>query len=353
MPDGRQGGLKGRACCTAGCVLLAGAVCLSAMAVPARAADPSDRPPGDQALERLRKDRDNLLVQTKRLLRENRELTAVKGDFDRIAREKESLLADRERMMRRMGVLEEEIEEEKKATERAQRKGEDLRSRRDDLVEEMKRLEKFLAEARSDSGIAKLEEMMTSLKTEKEDLNSRFEGTQAALTQLQKKSREETTEFEDRLKKSRAEFEKEIKGYQDRLQKLQEEHAKEVKEKDALGQELANLPKAFTRMASESGRFTRGAADRHYNLGVFYAKNGEYRRAVAEFEEALRIKPHHAYALYNLGHLYAMHMVDRQKSVHYFREYLKVSPDAKDRDLVRRYILSWEPMTRKGGAKAQ
>ena len=40
----------------------------------------------------------------------------------------------------------------------------------------------------------------------------------------------------------------------------------------------------------------------HYNLGVFYIENQEYKLAVDEFEEAIAIDPKDDYAHFNLGY---------------------------------------------------
>ena len=138
---------------------------------------------------------------------------------------------------------------------------------------------------------------------------------------------------------------KEIEDAERRLAELRKKYDDAVKENKALGRELVRLPGKFTEVARENRRLAQATADRHYNLGVFYARNGQHERAVAELEETLRIMPDYAYALYNLGHIYAKYLVDKEKSVKYFREYLKVSPDAADKDLVRRYIVTWETWT--------
>ena len=111
---------------------------------------------------------------------------------------------------------------------------------------------------------------------------------------------------------------------------------------------MANLPKKLAEETRKSGKIIKGASDRHYNTGVFYAKKGEYRRARAEFKEALKINPDHAFALYNLGQIYSTHLVDKEKAVYYFGEYLRVCPDAGDKDLVREYIITWKSRDRRG-----
>jgi tetratricopeptide (TPR) repeat protein len=41
-----------------------------------------------------------------------------------------------------------------------------------------------------------------------------------------------------------------------------------------------------------------------FDLGVAYAKSGKYQEAIEVFQQAIRIKPDHANAHYNLGEVY-------------------------------------------------
>jgi tetratricopeptide (TPR) repeat protein len=81
----------------------------------------------------------------------------------------------------------------------------------------------------------------------------------------------------------------------------------------------------------------------HYNLGVFYTKNKEYSRAIAEFEKALELNPDDPAAHYNLGFIYAEYLVNRPKAIQHFRKYLSiVKTEDKDVDWVKKYILTWQ-----------
>lgn len=307
------------------------------------AGKPDEKISGDKALEQLRRDRDNLFIQVKYLLEKNRGLAAVKNEFDKSEEEKRALRNIKENMERELMVLNEEIEEEKKRSGQALREARDLSQIRQEMERHIQRLEELLAAAKSESGITNMEDVIARLNVDKEELNSKIAKIRGDLAQLMEGLKKERAEFASRLKKNRIKSEKDIAKSRNRLEKMQKKYAVEVKEKKSLGRELARLPKKMAGAAEVSSRMVRGAANRHYNAGVFYTKKSEYRRALAEFEEAVRIKPDHAYALYNIGHLYSTHMVNREKAVRYFSEYLRVSPSAKDRDLVRRYILAWKP----------
>ena len=135
--------------------------------------------------------------------------------------------------------------------------------------------------------------------------------------------------------------------YQSRLDKLKDEYAETLQEKKMLAGKLARLPGKFAELARQNKKLIKETISMHYNLGVFYIKNKEYKRAIAEFKETLKLKPDHAYASYNLGYIYAEYQVDRPQAVRYFKDYLEFSAgkkeeDKKNRDWVRKYVLTWE-----------
>ncbi|HQP10000.1 MAG TPA: tetratricopeptide repeat protein, partial [Candidatus Omnitrophota bacterium] len=85
--------------------------------------------------------------------------------------------------------------------------------------------------------------------------------------------------------------------------------------------------------------------------GVSNIKNKEYKRAIKEFEKVLELKPDDAYANYNLGYIYAEHLVDREKAIEHFKKYLTYAPNEKDANWVRKYVLTWQTWYKKNIAK--
>jgi len=105
---------------------------------------------------------------------------------------------------------------------------------------------------------------------------------------------------------------------------------------------MRDLPKKFSELARQNRTLIKETSEMHYNLGVANIKNKEYGRAIKEFEKVLELKPQDAYANYNLGYIYAEHLVDRERAIKYFQNYLAYAPDARDANWVRKYILTWQ-----------
>ncbi len=62
------------------------------------------------------------------------------------------------------------------------------------------------------------------------------------------------------------------------------------------------------------------------NLGEAYDKRREYRKAIAEFEMALRLDPNYFFGLNNLGNVYGK-LQEYFKALEYFQKALNVKPD--------------------------
>lgn len=111
----------------------------------------------------------------------------------------------------------------------------------------------------------------------------------------------------------------------------------------SLEKKIEQVPARFAEIARENKVLIKETALMHYNLGVFYTKNKEYSRAIAEFEKTIELNPNDAAAQYNLGFIYAEYLVNRPKALEHFRKFLSlVKSDDKDVDWVKKYILTWQ-----------
>jgi tetratricopeptide (TPR) repeat protein len=111
----------------------------------------------------------------------------------------------------------------------------------------------------------------------------------------------------------------------------------------SLEKKLEQIPSRFAEIARENKVLVKETALMHYNLGVFYTKNKEYSRAIAEFEKDVELNPDDAAAHYNIGFIYAEYLTNRPLAITHFRKFLSlVKSEDKDVDWVKKYILTWQ-----------
>lgn len=75
-----------------------------------------------------------------------------------------------------------------------------------------------------------------------------------------------------------------------------------------------------------------------YNLGVALTKAKLYSQAQSTFEESLKFNPDNPEAHYNLGLLYENHSQDPMKATLHYRKYLRLKPQAEDKEEVENRI---------------
>jgi tetratricopeptide (TPR) repeat protein len=193
---------------------------------------------------------------------------------------------------------------------------------RDDLKNSLEKFEieyKILPETRKQ--IARLE-------TEKREASRNYTNAQQELKRMHEEQIDKDAQIEIYRRQNR-DFKKNL---DDALAKNRE-----------LEKKAQELPPRFAELARENKVLIKETALMHYNLGVFYTKNKEYARAVAEFEKAIELNPDDPYAHYNVGYIYAEYLVDRPKAIENFRKFLGlVKTDDKDVDWVKKYILTWQ-----------
>jgi tetratricopeptide (TPR) repeat protein len=280
----------------------------------------------------LEKDRNNLLVQTKRMAKERGEVTSAKAALERVKNVKK--LFDSEKK---------EFEKEK--------------------LELMAQLDKYkidmpAVEEENNTLKASLESLKTELNAARsEDVVKTYEGKMAALTgQYQKEigvmekkcdeleaeikvARKEAQKIERNFRKS----EKRVGGLRASLDEYKEKYKKAEKINKELVREVREIPKKFSEMARQNKNLIKETAQMHYNLGVFYTNNLEYKRAIAEFAKAVEINPEDSHSHFNLGYIYAEYPVDRKKAIEHFRHYIRYAGrNDKDVDWVKKYLLTWE-----------
>ncbi|MDD5347105.1 MAG: tetratricopeptide repeat protein [Candidatus Omnitrophica bacterium] len=83
-------------------------------------------------------------------------------------------------------------------------------------------------------------------------------------------------------------------------------------------------------------------ANLHYNLGVLYAQDQNYQKAVAELQKVVELRPADAEAYYNLGVIYGEYLNDRKKGLVYLQKFLDVAPNDPEADKIRKYLVTWK-----------
>ena len=83
-------------------------------------------------------------------------------------------------------------------------------------------------------------------------------------------------------------------------------------------------------ISAETERLKEENGKLHYNLGNILFKNGEYKKAAYEYEYALSHMPDDPDLYYNLAVINDYYVGDTQKAAHFYSEFLKRQPNAKD-----------------------
>src|SRR5262245_53322185 len=91
------------------------------------------------------------------------------------------------------------------------------------------------------------------------------------------------------------------------------------------------------------------AAKKYFQWAQNLYKQARYAEAITKFEEAYRLKPHPT-IFFNMGRCYEQ-LGDLNKALKNYREYLRVAPDAKDRELVTDAIATLERRLKEQGVQ--
>ncbi len=106
---------------------------------------------------------------------------------------------------------------------------------------------------------------------------------------------------------------------------------------------LSSLIYQFRKMGEnapeeEKHAYLRKEAFTHYNLGVYYLKQDNYQGALGEFLKAHEILPEDTDAIYNIALIYRYYIYDYDKARYYFKKYLELAADARDKEKVKELL---------------
>jgi tetratricopeptide (TPR) repeat protein len=288
----------------------------------------------------------------------------AKDDYEKLKKEYDKVVADRDNILSQTKTLVEFKSKYTEAVEAAKKLGEEKNrlQRQVEVLNEQNALASQKTDAEA-SGykqkIAELEGKQSQLVQEQDNLKSIIRKTEIEYKMLPETKREVS-----RLQDERKEIQRKFGQIESKLKRMDEQmidkdaqvevHRKQIKDlkrqlesamakNKQLEKQSEQMPSRFAEIARENKLLIKETALMHYNLGVFYTKNKEYSRAIAEFEKTIELDPQDAYAHYNAGLIYAENLVNRPKALEHFRKFLSLAKtDDKDTDWVKRYIITWQ-----------
>lgn len=267
--------------------------------------------------------RDNLSAQVEKLLQERKKTGEIEENLIVAQNEVEAAQKEKDKIAAKVVELEQKISEIKKEGER--------------VLKEKEALENEILKEQDRSGKRELIKEKRELEKETKSLAGELREKQAEA---------------EKLKKSEKKLKEEVEKLEKIAEKANKDYAKAVVVNKRLQNEIVDTPGKFTELARQNKSLIRDMSNTHYNLGVFYTKNKEYFRAIAEYEKAIELAPDDAYAHFNLGYIYAEYIVNRTKAIEHFRHYLRLAKSGdKDADWARKYILTWQTYESKNPMK--
>jgi tetratricopeptide (TPR) repeat protein len=148
------------------------------------------------------------------------------------------------------------------------------------------------------------------------------------------------------------ELEKKLQDHEKRLAVLQaaaekrEEDLKQQLKDMAIQMELeaqwkqdVEMPPTGAVARDENEALKDEAAKVHYNLGNIYFQQGDYEKAVTEYERAVALAPYDPEAHYNLAFVSGEYLNDQRSALKHYQQYLYLKPEAEDVLLVKEKIL--------------
>jgi len=338
--------------------------------------------------EAVKADRDNLLKQAKRYFTEEKDTRRLEEFAANLKEHNRELEAEAEEYKNRYMILEQELArtavlkeemegelenlekrysgktrkiEKSKYMERIddlQTKIVKLNKEKRDMEKEHKKTLNDILKDTADANVQlnQAERELERIKKEKEGLTSRYENRVEDLESRLKDVESEYAEATKRIrhlerveqelasvKASKEDVQEDKESLKQELAMMKNRFQDAEHKNELLADELEELPRRFSELSQQNTRLLKETAEMHYNLGVFYSKNKEYDRAIAEFSKAVESDPADAQAHFNLGYLYAECTMDREKAVKHFRQYLNLAKSGdRDIDWAKKYLLTWE-----------
>jgi tetratricopeptide (TPR) repeat protein len=265
-------------------------------------------------------DRENLLIQVKKMIVDKNLAEELKISLE----ESKKLISQ----------LEEDKAKAAQESSKFEEESNNLKTTQQQLVQEKQQLEQALEDLRVKYSTQAWQQEKIILQKENNELKNNLKQAQAQVTKLNDGSWKLSKELE----KSR----KESAQFYSKSEKINKDYAAVMQKTKAVERRIEEAPEKFAELARQNKALIKQTANMHYNLGVFYTKNKQYSRAIAEFEKAVELNPEDSHAHFNLGYIYAQYLENRARAVEHFRKYLNLADSSdKDIDWVKKYIITW------------
>ncbi len=210
------------------------------------------------------------------------------------------------------------------------------------LVLFMKTKELGVQVARSRADEHNMLMQVNSMQQEKEKLakeNEKLNADAISYIALNARLQQEKEKIQNKLNNSEKSIglkEADLDTVKQKLKKLEKKVTKEgLTLSNKYGAEKSALLKKIKDMEAN---IKEQKSTYYYNLAVAYTKANLYDDAISAYEKSLEIKSDNPDAYYNLGLLYDSVKGDASRAIDNYRLYLKLKPDAEDKEDVESLI---------------
>jgi len=272
----------------------------------------------------LEGDRDNVLVQTKRLIADKNRLTELEKAHKELTQAHQVLV---KQDARRQG-----------GHQKLKKKTEEITQR---LKEALDQIDKLEPEIVSKSDSVKTLERALKEKVEKAPEVKQLKADLAHLKDQNSELEREKKRLEEKIKEAEKRL-KQSGDYKEKYEDLVREKKQLIRENRQLSKDISDVPKKFKDLAHENRTLIKETANMHYNLGVYYTENKRFDLAIGEFKKAADLNPDDPRTHYNLGYLYAEHDENHELAREHFMRYLGLDPNDENADQVKNYLLTQE-----------
>jgi len=260
-------------------------------------------------------DRNNIILQVKGLVEADAKCKSAGEEIKKAVDAKEAALKDAKAAKEQAGMLADKVSSTEAAYVTAVKERDELKRALDKMTLDLK--------------------IVPETQRENVRLRNELSNAQRDLKNLQIKAK--------RLDEQQLNDAAQLEVFRRQIKEFKRRYETAMAKNRSLEKKIEQIPAKFAEIARENKVLVKETALMHYNLGVFYTKNKEYSRAIAEFEKDLELNPDDGAAHYNLGFIYAEYLVNRPLALTHFRKFLSlVKSEDKDVDWVKKYILTWQ-----------